>query len=95
MKGRYGVEVPNNYSPEDFAPGTEVALDPNSFKVTDIVEKGKDAEFNSVDTDVSFSDIGGLDHVIRSMKSNVGAQLDPKNNRRFTNGEWILTNQSY
>jgi len=41
MKGRYGVEVPNNYSPEDFAPGTEVALDPNSFKVTDIVEKRK------------------------------------------------------
>ena len=39
MKGRYGVEVPSNYDPEDFTPGTEVALDPNSFKVTDIVEK--------------------------------------------------------
>ena len=76
MKGRYGVEVPNSYSPEDFKPGTEVALDPNSFKVTDIVDKGKDAEFESVETDVTFQDIGGLDHVIKSLSSNVGAQLD-------------------
>ncbi|PSH00921.1 MAG: hypothetical protein BRC30_00985, partial [Nanohaloarchaea archaeon SW_7_46_7] len=36
MKGRYGVEVPDGYKPEEFKPGTEVALDPNSFKVTDI-----------------------------------------------------------
>ena len=86
MKGRYGVEVPSNYSPEDFAPGTEVALDPNSFKVTDIVDKGKDAEFDSIDTDVSFSDIGGLDHVIRSMKSNVGAQLDKEKQQKIH--EW-------
>lgn len=76
MKGRYGVEVPNGYKPEDFQPGTEVALDPNSFKVTDIVDKGRDAEFQPVDTDVTFQDIGGLDHVIQSLSSNVGAQLN-------------------
>jgi proteasome regulatory subunit len=76
MKGRYGVEVPGEYEPEDFKPGTEVALDPNSFKVTDVVEKGKDAEFEEVQTDVTFQDIGGLDHVIKSLSSNVGAQLN-------------------
>ncbi|MFB6099704.1 MAG: AAA family ATPase [Candidatus Nanohalobium sp.] len=76
MKGRYGVEVPNGYEPSDFQPGTEVALDPNSFKVTDIVDKGRDAEFQPVDTDVTFQDIGGLDHVIQSLSSNVGAQLN-------------------
>lgn len=76
MKGRYGVEVPSGYDPEDFSPGTEVALDPNSFKVTDIVEKVKDSEFNPVDTTVTFQDVGGLDHVIQSLSSNVGAQLD-------------------
>ena len=76
MKGRYGVEIPSGYEAEDFKPGTEVALDPNSFKVTDIVEKGKDAEFDEVETDVTFQDIGGLDHVIKSLSSNVGAQLN-------------------
>jgi len=76
MKGRYGVEVPNGYEPSDFQPGTEVALDPNSFKVTDIVDKGQDAEFQPVQTDVTFQDIGGLDHVIQSLSSNVGAQLN-------------------
>ena len=58
MKGRYGVEVPSSYNPEDFTPGTEVALDQNSFKVTDIVEKVKDSEFSPVDTDVTFQDSG-------------------------------------
>ncbi|MEF8880458.1 MAG: AAA family ATPase [Candidatus Nanohaloarchaea archaeon] len=76
MKGRYGVEVPSGYDPQDFSPGTEVALAPNSFKVTDIVEKVKDSEFNPVDTKVTFQDVGGLDHVIQSLSSNVGAQLD-------------------
>ena len=76
MKGRYGVEVPSGYHPEDFQPGTEVALDPNSFKVTDVVERGQDAEFQPVQTDVTFQDIGGLDHVIQSLSSNVGAQLN-------------------
>lgn len=76
MKGRYGVEIPSGYEAEDFKPGTEVALDPNSFKVTDIVERGKDAEFDEVETDVTFQDIGGLDHVIKSLSSNVGAQLN-------------------
>jgi proteasome regulatory subunit len=76
MKGRYGVEIPNGYDPENFSPGTEVALDPNNFKVTDIVGKGKDAEFDPVESEISFQDVGGLDNVIRSLKSNVGAQLD-------------------
>ena len=76
MKGRYGVEVPSNYEPEDLKPGTEVALDPNSFKVTDVVEKVRDSEFSPVQTDVTFQDIGGLDHVIKSLNSNVGAQLN-------------------
>jgi len=76
MKGRYGVEVPSGLSPKDFTPGTEVALDPNSFKVTDIVEKVKDSEFSPVDTDVTFQDVGGLNNVIKSLNSNVGAQLN-------------------
>ncbi|QKQ98414.1 AAA family ATPase [Candidatus Nanohaloarchaea archaeon] len=86
MKGRYGVEVPNGYNPEDFTPGTEVALDPNTFKVTDIVEKGKDAEFEAIDTDVTFQDIGGLDHVVKSLKSNVGAQLNEDKSKKMQ--EW-------
>ncbi|MFP4229990.1 MAG: AAA family ATPase [Candidatus Nanohaloarchaea archaeon] len=76
MKGRYGVEVPSGYEPADFTPGTEVALDPNSFKVTDIVEKVKDSEFSPVETDVTFQDVGGLDNVIQALTSNVGAQLN-------------------
>ena len=86
MKGRYGVEIPNGYDPEDFTPGTEVALDPNSFTVTDIVEKGKDAEFDAIQTDITFQDVGGLDHIIKSLKSNVGAQLDPEKQQKIQ--EW-------
>lgn len=86
MKGRYGVEIPAGHNPEDFTPGTEVALDPNSFKITDIVEKGKDGEFDAVKTDITFEDVGGLDHVIKSMSSNVGAQLDEE--KRMKIEEW-------
>ncbi|WP_217906995.1 AAA family ATPase [Candidatus Nanohalobium constans] len=86
MKGRYGVEVPQGYSPEDLQPGTEVALDPNSFKVTDVVSKGQDAEFQAIETDVTFQDIGGLDHVIKSLSSNVGAQLNSDKLNRIQ--EW-------
>ncbi|MFB6208178.1 MAG: AAA family ATPase [Candidatus Nanohaloarchaea archaeon] len=86
MKGRYGVEVPRGYDAGEFTPGTEVALDPNTFKVTDIVEKGKDAEFDPVETEVTFQDVGGLDHVIRSLKSNVGAQLDEDKHEKMK--EW-------
>ena len=86
MKGRYGVEIPAGYDPEDFAPGTEVALDPNSFKVTDILEKVKDSEFSPVETDVTFSDVGGLDDVIRSLNSNVGAKLDEDKQQKIR--EW-------
>jgi len=86
MKGRYGVEIPEGFEPQEFQPGTEVALDPNSFKVTDVVERGKDAEFDAVETDVTFQDIGGLDHVIKSMSSNVGAQLNKEKKSKIQ--EW-------
>ena len=86
MKGRYGVEIPEGYETQEFQPGTEVALDPNSFKVTDIVEKGKDAEFDEVETEVTFQDIGGLDHVIKSLSSNVGAQLNSEKKKKIQ--EW-------
>jgi proteasome regulatory subunit len=86
MKGRYGVEVPQGYSPEDLQPGTEVALDPQSFKVTDVVSKGQDAEFQAIETDVTFQDIGGLDHVIQNLSSNVGAQLNSDKLNRIQ--EW-------
>jgi proteasome regulatory subunit len=86
MKGRYGVEVPNGYEAEDFTPGTEVALDPNSFKVTDIVERGRDAEFEPIETDVTFQDVGGLDHVITNLSSNVGAQLNSNKKKKIE--EW-------
>ncbi|MFB6174731.1 MAG: AAA family ATPase [Candidatus Nanohalobium sp.] len=83
MKGRYGVEVPSGYEAEEFTPGTEVALDPNSFKVTDIVERGRDAEFEPIDTEVTFQDVGGLDHVITNMSSNVGAQLNSDKQKKI------------
>lgn len=86
MKGRYGVEVPSGYSPEDFSSGTEVALDPNTFTVTDIVDQGRDTAFSPVKTDVTFQDIGGLDGVIQAMRSNVGAQLDQEKQSRIQ--EW-------
>lgn len=88
MKGQYGVEVPEAYDPEDFTAGTEVALDPNSFKVTDIVDQSKDAVFESVDTKVTFQDVGGMDHVINAMKSNVGAQLDDDKRKKIQ--EWEI-----
>ncbi|WEL19636.1 ATP-dependent 26S proteasome regulatory subunit [Candidatus Nanohalococcus occultus] len=88
MKGRYGVEVPNGYDPEDFTAGTEVALDPNTFTVTDVVDKSKDAVFNAVDTKVTFQDIGGLDNIIKAMKSNVGAQLDSDKKQKIE--DWGL-----
>ncbi|MFB6214034.1 MAG: AAA family ATPase [Candidatus Nanohaloarchaea archaeon] len=86
MKGRYGVEVPKGYDPEDLQAGTEVALDPNSFKVTDIVEKSRDADFNPIETDVTFQDVGGLDNIITALKSNVGAQLDSEKREKIN--EW-------
>ena len=85
MKGRYGVEVPNGYNPEDFQAGTEVALDPNTFTVTDIVEKSRDTAFSPVETKVTFQDIGGLDNIINAMRSNVGAQLDSEKKDKIQN----------
>lgn len=86
MKGRYGVEIPKGYSPEDFSAGTEVALDPNSFKVTDIVDRSKDADFTPIVTDTTFQDVGGLDNIITGLKSNVGAQLDSEKREKIN--EW-------
>jgi len=86
MKGRYGVEIPDGHSPEDLTPGTEVALNPNNFKVTDVVDKGHDSEFKAIETDVTFQDIGGLDHIIQNLSSNVGAQLDSAKLNRIQ--EW-------
>lgn len=86
MKGRYGVEIPDGYDESDFTAGTEVALDPNTFKVTDIVGKNKDADFTPVRTDVTFQDVGGLDHIIHSIKSNVGVQLDTDKQQKIN--EW-------
>ncbi len=88
MKGRYGVEIPRGYDADDFQPGTEVALDPNTFKVTDIVGRTKDADFTPVDTGVTFQDVGGLDDVIRSVRSNVGVQLDSEKKEKMQ--EWGL-----
>ncbi|MFB6292178.1 MAG: AAA family ATPase [Candidatus Nanohaloarchaea archaeon] len=86
MKGRYGVEVPNGYDPEELSAGTEVALDPNTFNVTDIVERNKDADFTPVHTDVTFQEVGGLDHIIKALRSNVGAQLDSEKREKIQ--EW-------
>lgn len=86
MKGRYGVEIPRGYDAEDLQPGTEVALDPNTFKVTDIVGKTKDADFTPIETDVTFQDVGGLDSVIKSVRSNVGVQLNTEKRRKMQ--EW-------
>ena len=86
MKGQYGVEIPDGHSPEDLKPGTEVALNPNNFKVTDVVGKGHDSEFQAVESDVTFQDIGGLDHIIQNLSSNVGAQLNGDKKQRIK--EW-------
>ncbi len=86
MKGRYGVEVPSGYDPEELSAGTEVALDPNTFNVTDIVERNKDADFTPVESEVTFQEVGGLDHIIKALRSNVGAQLD--SDKRMKIQEW-------
>ncbi len=88
MKGRYGVEVPKGYQPSDFTSGTEVALDPNTFTVTDIVEKSRDTDFSPVETEVTFQDVGGLNHIIKAMRSNVGAQLDDSKREKME--DWKL-----
>lgn len=76
LKGQYGVEPPENVSPESIPVGTEIAVDPQSFEVVDILDREKDAVFEPSETDVTFSDIGGLDHIIETLRKNIGIQLD-------------------
>ncbi|MDY6771243.1 MAG: AAA family ATPase [Candidatus Nanohaloarchaea archaeon] len=75
-KGEYGVQVPNGLTPDDLTVGTEVALDPQNFRVKDILQKSKDPQFSPVETGKTFADVGGLEHVIKSLRRNVGVQLD-------------------
>jgi ATP-dependent 26S proteasome regulatory subunit len=87
-KGEYGVQIPNGLNPEDLTVGTEVALDPQNFRIHDILEKSKDPQFSPVETDKTFSDVGGLEHVIRSLRQNVGVQLDEE--RKAIIEDWGL-----
>jgi ATP-dependent 26S proteasome regulatory subunit len=75
-KGEYGVQVPRGMIPDDLTPGTEVALDPQSFKIVDILRKSKDPSFLPVETTKTFQDVGGLEKVINTLRRNVGVQLD-------------------
>ncbi len=81
IKGQYGVQVPSSVTPEDVPVGTEVAVDPQSFEVVEVLEKKKDATFEPVDTEVTFSDVGGLDHVVTMLRKNIGIQLDDEKRR--------------
>jgi len=87
-KGEYGVEIPPGLTPQDLSVGTEVALDPQNFKVMDILQKSKDPTFNPVETGKSFEDVGGLDHVINTLRRNVGIQLDEE--RKEVISDWGL-----
>ena len=76
QKGEYGVKFPSHLSEEDLTVGTEVALNPQNFQIIDILKKRKDPDFDSVETEKTFQDVGGLDDVIDSLRRNVGIQLD-------------------
>lgn len=76
IKGQYGVSLPSGVEPESIPVGTEVAVDPQTFEITDILERKKDAKFSPAQTEVTFSDVGGLDDIIEIMKKNIGVQLD-------------------
>ncbi|MFB6167071.1 MAG: AAA family ATPase, partial [Candidatus Nanohaloarchaea archaeon] len=86
IKGQYGVEIPGDIDPEKIPVGTEVAVDPQTFEVVEVLEKKKDATFEPAETDVTFSDIGGLDNVIDILKKNIGIQLDEE--KRETAEKW-------
>ncbi|MDY6769568.1 MAG: AAA family ATPase [Candidatus Nanohaloarchaea archaeon] len=81
IKGQYGVQLPADVSPEEVPAGTEVAVDPQSFEVVEILDRSKDATFEPAETDVTFSDIGGLDHVVDVLRKNIGIQLDDEKRR--------------
>ncbi|MCJ7479204.1 MAG: AAA family ATPase [Candidatus Nanohaloarchaeota archaeon QJJ-7] len=76
VKGQYGVELPSGIAPDSIPAGTEIAVDPQSFEVVEVLEKKKDARFEPASTEVTFSDIGGLDSVIDILRKNIGVQLD-------------------
>ncbi len=78
IKGQYGVTLPDGVDAAEMPVGTEVAVDPQTFEVVEVLEQRKDSRFTPAETDVTFSDIGGLDHIIEVMKKNIGVQLDPE-----------------
>lgn len=87
-KGEYGVTVPSELRAEDLTPGTEVALDPQTFTIVDLLQKSKDPDFHPVDTGKSFQDVGGLEGVIDTLRRNVGVQLDDERKAKIQ--EWGL-----
>lgn len=86
IKGQYGVTLPNNIAADELPVGTEVAVDPQTFEITDILDRTKDAQFTPAHTEVTFSDVGGLDHIIDILKKNIGVQLDDE--RRVIAEQW-------
>ncbi len=88
IKGQYGVQVPGDASPEELPVGTEVAVDPQSFEIIEVLDTRKDASFSPADTDVTFSDVGGLDEIIDILRKNIGIQLDHE--KRAAAMEWDI-----
>ncbi len=88
IKGQYGVTLPDDAGPDELPVGTEVAVDPQTFEITDILSRTKDAQFTPTETNVTFSDIGGLDSIIEVLKKNIGVQLDEE--RRRVAEQWDL-----
>lgn len=88
IKGQYGVQLPDGVKEEELPVGTEVAVDPQTFEITDILDRHKDAQFEPAETSVTFSDVGGLDHIIDILKKNIGVQLDDE--RRSVAKSWDI-----
>lgn len=88
IKGQYGVTLPEGVAADELPVGTEVAVDPQTFEITDILARTKDAQFSPTDTSVTFTDVGGLDNIIDVLKKNIGVQLDDE--RRQIAQQWEL-----
>jgi proteasome regulatory subunit len=88
IKGQYGVLLPEDVDPDALPVGTELAVDPQTFEITDVLTRTKDAKFEPATTNVTFSDIGGLDNIIEILKKNIGVQLD--DDRRHIAEQWGL-----
>ncbi|MFB6295169.1 MAG: AAA family ATPase [Candidatus Nanohaloarchaea archaeon] len=86
IKGQYGVQLPQDADPDEIPAGTEVAVDPQTFEVVEVLNRRKDATFEPAETDVTFSDIGGLDHVVEVLRKNIGIQLDDE--KRAAAEQW-------